>query len=91
MKKLIHNMLAGAAGIDFVLLVIAADDGPMPQTCEHLELLDLLGLSRGAIALTKIDAVPPGRLEQARGEIGGATGGHGTRGLCGLPGLRAQR
>ena len=76
-EKLIHNMLAGAAGIDFVLLVIAADDGPMPQTCEHLELLDLLGLSRGAVALTKIDAVPPGRLEQARGEIGGLLAGTG--------------
>lgn len=68
-EKLIHNMLAGATGIDFVLLVVAADDGPMPQTREHLELLDLLGLAQGAVALTKIDAVTPARLEAARGEV----------------------
>lgn len=46
-EKLIHNMLAGATAIDFVLLVVAADDGPMPQTREHLELLDLLGMTQG--------------------------------------------
>jgi selenocysteine-specific elongation factor len=68
-EKLIHNMLAGATGIDFVLLVIAADDGPMPQTREHLELLGLLGLDRGAVALTKCDAVDAARLEAAREEI----------------------
>ena len=43
-EKLIHNMLAGATGIDFALLVIAADDGPMPQTREHLEIVELLGV-----------------------------------------------
>jgi selenocysteine-specific elongation factor len=68
-EKLIHNMLAGAIGIDFVLLVIAADDGPMPQTREHLELLDLLGLARGAVALTKIDAVTPERLAATQQQI----------------------
>jgi selenocysteine-specific elongation factor len=68
-EKLIHNMLAGATGIDFVLLVVAADDGPMPQTREHLELIGLLGLSRGAVALTKCDAVEPGRIEAVRSEI----------------------
>ncbi|MFA5123729.1 selenocysteine-specific translation elongation factor, partial [Zavarzinia sp.] len=68
-ERLIHNMLAGATGIDFVLLVIAADDGPMPQTREHLELLGLLGLDRGAVALTKCDAVDPARVIEARGEI----------------------
>ncbi len=68
-EKLIHNMLAGATGIDFALLVIAADDGPMPQTREHLELLDLLGLSLGAVALTKIDAVSPERLAEANHEV----------------------
>jgi selenocysteine-specific elongation factor len=68
-EKLIHNMLAGATGIDFVLLVIAADDGPMPQTREHLELLDLLGLSNGVVALTKIDVVTPERLATAQQEI----------------------
>jgi selenocysteine-specific elongation factor len=68
-EKLIHNMLAGATGIDFVLLVIAADDGPMPQTREHLELVQLLGLGRGAVALTKCDAVDAARIIEARGEI----------------------
>ena len=68
-EKLVHNMLAGATGIDYVLLVIAADDGPMPQTREHLELLDLLGLHRGAVALTKCDAVDAARIAAAREEI----------------------
>ena len=51
-ERLVHTMLAGAGGIDFALLVVAADDGPMPQTAEHLAILDLLGLIRGAVALT---------------------------------------
>jgi selenocysteine-specific elongation factor len=68
-ERLVHNMLAGATGIDYVLLVVAADDGPMPQTREHLQILDLLGLNRGAVALTKIDAVSPERREQASREI----------------------
>lgn len=74
-EKLIRNMLAGATGIDFVLLVIAADDGPMPQTREHLELLDLLGLAQGAVALTKTDAVSSQRLDEARGEVDGLLSG----------------
>ena len=56
-ERLVHTMLAGACGIDFALLVIAADDGVMPQTREHLAILGLLGISRGAIALTKVDRV----------------------------------
>ncbi|MBW8307723.1 MAG: selenocysteine-specific translation elongation factor [Thiobacillus sp.] len=79
-EKLIHNMLAGVTGIDFVLLVVAADDGPMSQTREHLELLDLLGLTRGAIALTKIDAVPPQRLTEARQEVDALIAGTGLAG-----------
>jgi selenocysteine-specific elongation factor len=68
-EKLIRNMLAGATGIDFVLLVVAADDGPMPQTREHLDLLDLLGLDTGAVALTKAGLVDAGRLAAVREEI----------------------
>jgi selenocysteine-specific elongation factor len=68
-ERLVHNMLAGATGIDFVLLVVAADDGPMPQTREHLAIVDLLDLKRGAVALTKVDAVAPGRRAAARIEI----------------------
>ena len=79
-EKLIHNMLAGATAIDLVLLVVAADDGPMPQTREHLEMLDLLGMSRGAVALTKIDAVAPERLDAARAEVTGLLTGTGLAG-----------
>jgi selenocysteine-specific elongation factor len=68
-EKLVHNMLAGATGIDFVLLVIAADDGPMPQTREHLAILDLLGVAHGAVALTKTDAAEPERVVAAEAEI----------------------
>ncbi|MDT3735795.1 MAG: selenocysteine-specific translation elongation factor [Denitratisoma sp.] len=68
-ERLVHNMLAGATGIDFVLLVVAADDGPMPQTREHLAIADLLDLGRGAVALTKVDVVAPERRAAARAEI----------------------
>ena len=67
-EKLVHNMLAGATGIDFVLLVVAADDGPMPQTREHVQILDLLGLRHGAVALTKTDMVSAERVAQAEAE-----------------------
>jgi selenocysteine-specific elongation factor len=68
-EKLIRNMLAGATGIDHVMFVVAADDGPMPQTREHLAILDLLGLSRGVVALTKADLVSEARLEEVRAEV----------------------
>ena len=54
-EGLVHNMLAGATGIDFVVLVVAADDGVMPQTREHLAIMDLLGLRHGVVALNKCD------------------------------------
>lgn len=56
-RDFIENMLAGAGGIDAVLFVVAADEGVMPQTREHLSILDLLNVQRGIIALTKIDLV----------------------------------
>ena len=68
-ERFVHNMLAGATGIDFVLLVVAADDGVMPQTREHLEIVDLLGVKGGAVALTKTDRVEPARVAAARVEI----------------------
>ncbi len=68
-EALIHNMLAGATGIDFVLLVVAADDGVMPQTREHLAILDLLGLGRGIIALTKADLADQDRHREVSAEI----------------------
>lgn len=69
-EKLIHTMAAGACGIDFALLVIAADDGVMPQTREHLAILQLLGVNAGAVALTKTDRVDAARLAEVRAEIG---------------------
>jgi len=68
-ERLVHTMLAGATGIDAVLLAIAADDGPMPQTREHLAILELLGLDRGVLALNKVDAVSPERRMAARQEV----------------------
>ena len=68
-ERLVRNMLAGATSIDYVLLAIAADDGPMPQTQEHLAILDLLGLTCGAVALTKCDLVEPSRIDAAKNEI----------------------
>ena len=56
-ERLVHTMIAGAAGIDLALLVIAADEGVMPQTREHLEVIRLMGVPGGAVALTKIDLV----------------------------------
>lgn len=68
-ERFIHTMLAGAAGIDFALLVVAADDGVMPQTHEHLSILDLLGIERGAVALTKIDRVDAGRIVKVERDL----------------------
>jgi len=56
-EKFIKNMVAGAAGIDFVMLVVAADEGIMPQTREHVDICSLLGISQGIVALTKTDMV----------------------------------
>lgn len=74
-EKFIHTMLAGAGGIDFVLLVVAADDGVMPQTREHLAIVDLLGIEQGIVAITKADLVAEDRLQeverQMRDELGG--------------------
>ena len=68
-EKLVHNMLAGVTGIDFALLVVAADDGPMPQTREHLEIIELLSIPQGAVALSKIDVVDTARLAEVQQEI----------------------
>src|SRR5262245_28831112 len=65
-ERFVHTMLAGASGIDLVLLVVAADDGVMPQTLEHLAIVDLLGIERALVALTKADlAAPPWRTHVA--------------------------
>src|SRR5213594_776947 len=68
-ERFIKNMLAGATGIDLALLVVAADDSVMPQTREHLEILRLLGLRHGVIALTKIDLVDETTREVVEMEV----------------------
>jgi selenocysteine-specific elongation factor len=65
----IRNMLAGAGGIDCVMLVIAADEGIKPQTTEHLAICTLLGIRHGIVVITKQDAVSPERLEAVRHEV----------------------
>uniref|UniRef100_A0A7C4ELD9 Selenocysteine-specific elongation factor n=1 Tax=Thermodesulfovibrio aggregans TaxID=86166 RepID=A0A7C4ELD9_9BACT len=68
-ERLIKNMLAGVGGIDFVMLVVAADEGVMPQTKEHLAICDLLKIKSGLIALNKADLVDEETLELAREDI----------------------
>lgn len=68
-ERFVKNMLAGATGIDLVVLVIAADDGVMPQTVEHLEILELLGIKHGVLVITKKDLVDKDWLELVKGDI----------------------
>ena len=68
-ERLVHTMVAGATGIDFALLLVAADDGVMPQTREHLAVLSLLGIGRGAVVITKTDCVEPTRLAAVTVEV----------------------
>ena len=68
-KDFINTMVAGAFGIDFVLLVIAADSGVMPQTVEHLKIMQLLGIKRGIVVLTKIDLVEREFINEIKSEI----------------------
>ena len=68
-ERFVKNMVAGATGIDLVVLVVAADDGVMPQTREHVAILGLLGVKRGLVALTKIDMVEPALVELAADDV----------------------
>ncbi|HVG54303.1 MAG TPA: GTP-binding protein, partial [Vicinamibacterales bacterium] len=68
-ERFIRNMLAGAHGIDLVLFVVAADDGVMPQTEEHLDIVQLLGVSRAITVITKADLASAERLDEVRSEI----------------------
>ena len=68
-EKFVKNMVAGATGIDFVVLVIAADEGVMPQTKEHFEICKLLGIKHGLVVLTKIDMVDEEWLELVREDV----------------------
>jgi len=84
-EKLVRTMLAGAGGIDHALLVVAADDGVMPQTREHIAILDLLGLRQGVVALTKADLADPARREVVSAQVRAALAGSGLAGARVIP------
>ena len=68
-ERFVRNMLAGVCGIDYVMLVVAADDGVMPQTIEHLSIVQLLGISKGVAVLTKTDRVTAERVDEVRQQV----------------------
>lgn len=73
--RFVHNMVAGVSATQYAMLVIAADDGSMPQSREHLHILQLLGLQRGLVVLTKCDRASPERIARARAEISNLVAG----------------
>lgn len=74
-ERFVHTMVAGATGIDFALLTVAADDGIKPQTLEHLSIIDLLGISRGVVVITKKDLATGDRLSKVAADIKALTAG----------------
>ncbi len=84
-ENFIKTMVAGATGMDAVMLVVAADDGVMPQTREHLDILTLLGLGRGLVAITKIDRVDEQRLAEVLDQVRNLTLGTFLQGSPMLP------
>jgi selenocysteine-specific elongation factor len=74
-ERFIRNMLAGAHGIDVALFTVAADDGVMPQTLEHFEIVRMLGIERGIFAITKSDRVPESRVADVEEEVRMLTAG----------------
>src|SRR4029078_1424863 len=74
-ERFVRTMVAGAVGIDLVVLVVAADEGVMPQTREHLDICQLLGIARGVVALTKCDTVDADLRELAAGDVAEALKG----------------
>ncbi len=89
-ERLVRTMVAGANGIDLVLFVVAADEGIMPQSREHLAICELLGVDRGVVALTKLDAVAPDLVELACLEIEEELAGSSLAGAPIVP-VSAQR
>ena len=84
-ERFIRNMLAGVAAIDYALLVVAADDGPMPQTREHLAILDLLGVNAGAVVVTKVDLADDPQVAAVTGRIEKLVEGTGLKGAPVFP------
>jgi selenocysteine-specific elongation factor len=86
-ERFIKNMLAGAGGVDLALLIVAADEGPMPQTREHLAILDLLDVPAGIVVITKTDTVEPDYVDLVEAELEETLAG--TR-LAGAPCVRTS-
>ena len=84
-ERFVRNMLAGVCGIDFVLFIVAADDGVMPQTVEHLHIVELLAVARGIAVITKIDRVPPQRVEEVAASVKALLAPTGLAGIEILP------
>jgi len=84
-EKFVRHMVAGAWGIDMVLLVVAADEGVMPQTREHLDICELLGLKRGIVAITKTDLVDDDMIELVREDIKDFLSGRSLEGAPVIP------
>ena len=90
-ERFIHNMLCGLAGIDFVLFVVAADDGPMPQTREHLAILDLLGGRTRRSRNHKDRSGADGARRRGRSRDGGSARRHISRRSADVSGFRTHR
>ncbi|HUN69513.1 MAG TPA: selenocysteine-specific translation elongation factor, partial [Burkholderiales bacterium] len=84
-ERFIHNMLAGVCGIDFALLAVAADDGVMPQTVEHVQILDLLGIQRGIAVITKADRVDAARIGEVEAQLRALLAGSALAEIAVLP------
>jgi selenocysteine-specific elongation factor len=84
-EKFVRQMVAGATGVDVVLLVVAADDGVMPQTREHLAIVDLLGITRGVVALTKTDLVDEDWVDLVSADVAALLRGTGIEGAPVVP------
>ena len=84
-ERFVRNMLAGVCGIDLALLVVAADDGIMPQTVEHLQILDLLNVTRGMAVVNKVDRVPASRVAEVTEAVRGLLAGTSLAGANVLP------
>src|SRR5215510_5432502 len=84
-ERFVRNMLAGAGGIDAVLLVVAADESVMPQTREHFEIVRLLGIRRGVIAVTKIDRAAPELVEVTTSDVRDLVAGSFLQGAAVVP------
>ena len=84
-ERFVRNMLAGVCGIDFVLFVVAADDGVMPQTVEHLHIVELLGVRRGLAVITKIDRSTPERVAEVSAAVKALLAPTGLAGIEAMP------